>query len=150
MKAVIYRLIVFLLVAFLLTLSFATAQDDQEDEENGEGTCFLASFCLIVLFIVFLIYLSARRKSKTSQEGRARGGMYTPPHQPGYRYPMPHTAYPPPSSAYQQRPEPQKKDVKCDLCRSKNLRFFEEGFVKCNDCRHVFYITEGYSRRRGR
>ena len=149
MKAVVYRLIVLMLVVILLTMPSATAQDDEEGED-GAGTCIFASFCIITLFIIFLIYISAKRKSEASQEGRARWGTYTQPHQRGYRYPLPRSVYPPPPPTYQQRPEPQKSDVKCDLCGSKNLRFFEEGYVKCNDCRHVFYITEGYRGKRKR
>lgn len=148
MKAVVYRFIIFLLVAFLLILPSASAQDD--DEGDG-GTCIFATFCVLMLFLIFLIYLSTKRKSETPWGGRARGQMYTPPTQPRYRYPPPHTTYPPPpATTYPRKPEPQQKDVKCDLCGSKNLRFFEEGYVKCNDCRHVFYITEGYSRKRRR
>jgi hypothetical protein len=150
MKAVIYRLMVFLLVVFLLITPHASAQDNEENEGDDQG-CIFATFCLIMLFIIFLIYLSAKRKSETSQDGRARGRLYTPPQRPGRRYPLPYTAYPPPpSTTYTRKPEPQRKDVKCDLCGSKNLRFFEKGYVKCKDCRHVFYITEGYRRKKRR
>lgn len=147
MKAVIFRLMFFLLLVILLTMPSATAQNDEEDSAN---TCIFASFCLITLFIMFLIYISAKRKAETSQGERPRWGTYSQTHQRGYRYPMPRPVYPPPAPSYQQRPEPQKRDVKCDLCNSKNLRFFEGGYVKCNDCRHVFYITEIYRRKKGR
>lgn len=149
MKAVIYRLMVFLLLVILLTMPSATAQDDEEGED-GASTCIFASFCLITLFIMFLIYISAKRKAETSQEGKTRWSTYTQPHQRGYRYPLPRPVYPPPTKTYPLRPEPQKRDVKCDLCNSKNLRFFEGGYVKCNDCKHVFYITEGYRSKRKR
>ncbi len=149
MKAVIYRLMVLMLLMILLTMPSATAQDDEEGED-GASTCIFASFCIITLFIMFLIYISAKRKAESSQEQKPRWGTYTQPHQRGYRYPMPRPVYPPPAPTYQRRPEPQKRDVKCDLCGSKNLRFFEGGYVKCNDCRHVFYITEGYQRKKRR
>ena len=158
MKAVIYRLMVLLFVLFLFTLPSAMAQDDESDEEaSDEGACIFATFCVLMLFIIFLIYMSAKKKPEKPWGDRTTGQIQRRPQQPGYRYPIPHKAYPPQAptyplrtKAYPPKPTPQRKDVKCDLCSSKNLRFFEKGYVKCNDCRHVFYITEGYSRRRGR
>lgn len=158
MKAVAFRLMVLLFVLFLLILPSAVAQDNETDEDaSDEGTCILATFCTLLLFIVFLIYVSAKRKSEQSQSGRTPGQMQRRPQQPGYRYPGSHKAYPRRTPAYPRKapvyppkPTTPQKDVKCDLCSSKNLRFFEKGFVKCNDCRHVFYISEGYSKKRGR
>jgi hypothetical protein len=158
MKAVIFRLIVLLFVLFLLIFPSAAAQDDESDEGSGDdAACIFSTFCVLFLFVLYLIYVSAKKKSEQSQSGRAPGQMQGYHQRPGYRYPAPHkgypprtTRYPPRTQAYPPKPTPQRKDVKCDLCSSKNLRFFEKGFVKCNDCRHVFYISEGYSRRRGR
>lgn len=150
MKAVIYKFMILLLVIFVLITPNVSAQGDEDNEGDDEG-CIFATFCLIMLFIIFLIYFSAKRKSETSQEGRPRARRYPPTSQPGRRYPMPYTAYPPPPpTTYPREPEPRKEDVKCDLCGSRNLRFFEEGYVKCKDCRHVFYITEGYRRKKRR
>jgi hypothetical protein len=102
-----------------------------------------------MLFVIFLIYISAKRKSQKQAESRTGGPGYPPPTRPQYAYPAHRHPYPPPiAPVHHPQPPPPKKDVKCDLCGSKNLRFFEKGYVKCNDCRHVFYITEGYRQRR--
>lgn len=144
MKAVSLRWIVIILIIFFLTAPSASAQDG--DEESSDDTCILSSFCIITLFIFFLIYISSRRRSRDSQYPTGTSPHEYPPKQPGYRYPMPHT-YPPPPSR-NQRPPPPKTEIKCDLCDSKNIRTFEDGYYKCNDCKHVFYHTETSRRRR--
>ncbi|UCE37255.1 MAG: hypothetical protein JSW00_17550 [Thermoplasmata archaeon] len=156
MKAVVNKLMVFLFLVLLLSLPLSAAQEgdgegEGEEEDTGdEEGCILATFCVIMLFVLYLIYYATRRKRETSG-GRQAGQPSYPPPGREYRFPVPHKPYPSTQTRpYPSAPEPQKKDVKCDLCRSKNLRFFEKGYVKCNDCRHVFYISEGYSSKRGR
>lgn len=149
MKAALHGLLVFLLVILILTLPTVSAQEDEEngEEENtGNDGCIIATFCVVMLFLLYLAYIATRKKSDTSS-GEARGKPKSPPRGSTYRYPGTYRPYPPPpAKSYPPKRELEKKDVKCDLCNSKNLRFFEEGYVKCNDCRHIFYIGEGYSR----
>lgn len=153
MKAALHWLLVLFLVILILILPTASAQ---EDEENGEGEdtgnegCIVATFCVVMLFLLYLAYYAMKKKSDKSS-GEAWGRSRYSSRGSTYRYPGTYRPYPPPpAKTYPTRKEPEKKDVKCDLCTSKNLRFFEKGYVKCNDCKHVFYISEGYSRRRGR
>jgi len=147
MKAVKKYLVILLCLILLSSFSFAKAQDDQEEEPEDESGCIFATFCVLILFLMFLAYMASRRKSERSWEGRAEERRSYPRSQ-AYRYPPPRTAFPPSELiAVPPKPTPQKSEVKCDLCNSKNLRFFEDGYVKCNDCRHVFYITEGYGRK---
>ncbi len=154
MKSAIYCSIAILFMFFLIALPLATAQggdqNDSEDEAGAEEGCIFGTFCLVMLFLAFLIYFSTRHKSEESRAQHGRDPFQTPPPRHGYRYPTTHRPYPPPPSrTYPQIPEPQIKDVKCDLCGSKNLRAFEEGYFRCNDCKHIFYIREvDRSRRR--
>lgn len=151
MKAVVYSSIIILLLVFLLTSPFTLAQNDEEEEEQQDdgSACIFGTFCIIMLFLLYMVYLGNKRKSERSQEQRVKGQYPTPPPpRSGYRYPPRYPAYPPPPAARHPRPPPQKKDVKCDLCGSKNLRTFEEGYFKCNECRHVFYISESYRQKR--
>ena len=151
MKAALLRLLVLLLVILMLTLPAVSAQEDGEngeEEDTGDNGCIIATFCVVMLFLLYLAYLATRKKSDTSY-GETRGKPKYSPRGSTHRYPGTYRPYPPPpAKSYPPKREPEKKDVKCDLCNSKNLRFFEEGYVKCNDCKHVFYISEGYSRRR--
>lgn len=146
MKAVVFSSILALLIMFLFISPFAAAQNGEDDEEdNGEG-CILATFCVITIFIIFLIYLSSKKKSEEAKEEKARRQYQPPIPRPGYRYPAPHTTYP--SKIRGPRQEPPRKEVKCDLCSSKNIRSFEGGYFKCNECRHVFYISEMHRSKR--
>ena len=149
MKAVIYTLTAVLCMAIILISPIASAQDGSDGEEGSDDACIFTTFCIVMLFVLFLIYVAAKWKSDASQEAKARWQSRMRTYQQGDRYPTPHKIYPPPpGTALQPKPLPQKKDVRCDSCSSKNLRFFEKGYVKCNDCRHVFYISEGYRTRR--
>jgi hypothetical protein len=145
MKAVVLEWIMVLLLIFLFVSPGASAQDG--DEEADDGTCILSTFCVIILFIFFLIYISSRRKAQDRQYPQGTNPPGYPPGQTGYRYPGPHT-YPTRTPAGNRVPPPPKTDIKCNLCNSKNLRVFEDGYYKCNDCRHVFYHTEIARRRR--
>jgi hypothetical protein len=153
MKAALQMLLVLLLVILMLILPTVSAQEDEEngeEEDTGDNGCIVATFCVVMLFLLYLAYYATKKKSDTSS-GEARGRPRYHPRGSTYRYPGTYSPYPPlPTKSYPSKREPEKKDVKCDLCNSKNLRFFEEGYVKCNDCRHIFYIGEGYNRRRGR
>ncbi len=139
MKAVNVKWIVVMLILFLLITPNVAAQDD---DEQSDDACILSTFCVIILFIFFLIYLSSRRKNQDQQYPRGTNAPGYPPGQSGHRYPMP------PITRGNQGPPPPRTDIKCDLCHSKNLRVFEDGYFKCNDCRHVFYHTESSRRRR--
>lgn len=143
MKVVKFIWILIFLTFMLLSTQTVVAQD--EDEDTGSDTCIFSTFCVVTLFILFLIYLSSRRKNRDYQYEQATNIPRYPPGQPDYRYPSPPT-YRSPGSRGKQGPSPQKTEMKCDLCNSKNLRVFEDGYYKCNDCRHVFYHTE-YTRR---
>jgi len=140
-------LICLFILLFLLASPPVSAQDDEGNGEGEDTSGVTCVFCSIIIFIVFLVFMAYQNSKRRNQE---KGG-YNPSvysgqsYQQGYRYPQRRAPpqQPPP-------PPPQKSEVKCDLCFSKNLRFFEKGFVKCNDCRHVFHVSEGYSRRRGR
>jgi hypothetical protein len=145
MKVVKLAFIVVLLSIVLLTAPTVMAQDDEEEDASGDA-CIFSSFCIVMLFIFFLIYVSSRKKSGDYQQTRGTGPPGYPPTPPDTRYPMPRS-YPPHRMRGQSPPPPPKTEIKCDLCNSKNLRVFEGGYYKCNDCRHVFYHTE-YSRRR--
>jgi hypothetical protein len=131
-----------LFLMFVLSLPGAAAQDDEGDggEDDSGVTCV---FCSVIIFILFLVYMAYQGSKRRNQErgGYAPSvhGSYTP--QTDYRRPQYRT--PPPQAPVQ------RGDVKCDLCGSKNLRFFEKGYVKCNDCRHVFHVSEGFSPQRG-
>ena len=145
MKAVSVKWIVVMLILFLLITPNVAAQGD--DEETSDDACILSTFCVIILFIFFLIYISSRRKSQDQQYPRGANPPGYPPGQSGHQYPGPHT-YPSGTNVRNQPPPPPKTEMKCDLCHSKNLRAFEDGYFKCNDCRHVFYHTESSRRRR--
>ena len=145
MKIARIGLFAVLFLTFLLTMPYSMAQEDEEETTANEDICILTSFCGVILFILFLIYVSSKKRSNSSINHRTSGSRGYPPRQPGYRTPMPHT-YPPPRKQMK-APLPQH-DVKCDLCGSKNLRTFEGGYFKCTDCRHVFYHTESSRRRR--
>jgi hypothetical protein len=151
MKAALHGLLVFFLVILMLILPTVSAQEDEEngeEEETGDNGCIVGTFCVVMLFLLYLAYLATRKKSDTSY-GETVGKPKYPPRGSTYRYPGTYRPYPPPpTKSYPPIREPEKKDVECDLCNSKNLRFFEKGYVKCNDCRHIFYIGEGYHRRR--
>jgi hypothetical protein len=139
-RAVIISL---LFLIFLLATPNIAAQDDEGNGEDTSGdTCVICSIIILIFFIVFMAYKNSKRRNQ--DKGGYNPSAYSgQPYQPGYRHPQRRA---PPS-----QPAPvQQTDVKCDLCNSKNLRFFEKGYVKCNDCRHVFHMSEGYSRRRGR
>lgn len=144
MKAVSIGWIMIMGIIFLLTAPSAAAQDG--DEEASDDACILTTFCVIILFIFFLIYINSRNRSKNPEYPRGANPPQYPPKQPGNRYTMPQS-YPPPTSRNQRLPPP-KGEIKCDLCDSKNIRAFEDGYFKCNDCRHVFYHTESSRRRR--
>ena len=137
--------IVVILTIFTITLSTAQAQDG--DEEATEDVCIFSTFCVVMIFIFFLVYFSSRRRNRDDQYSQGTNIPRYPPRQPGYRYPMPPT-YQSPVRIQGQRPPPPKTEIKCDLCDSKNLRVFEDGYYKCNDCRHVFYHTESSRKRR--
>ncbi len=153
MKAAIHITIAILSILLILSLPSVGAQGDGEngeEESTGSEGCIVATFCVVMLFLLYLAYLATRKKPDTST-GEIREGYRYSPHGSTYRYQGTYSPNrPSPARTYTPKPQEEKRDVKCDLCNSKNLRFFEEGYVKCNDCRHVFYITEGYSRRRGR
>jgi hypothetical protein len=145
MKAVGLWLIIALVLASITFIPTVSAQED--DEDTDDSGCILTSFCIIMFFILFLIYLSSRKKASRDAQTSTQPG--TPPRQPGYpprqtgyRYPVPHRIVAPQTLGVP------KGEVKCDLCGSKNLRTFEGGYFKCNDCRHVFYISETGKRRR--
>lgn len=145
MKNAIIGLITVIFLTFLLMIPYAIAQEDEEGTTANEDVCILTSFCGVILFILFLIYVSSKKRSDSSVNHGTSGPRGYPPRQPANRYPMPHT-YPPPRK--QMQAPSQKPDIKCDLCDSKNIRTFEGGYFKCNDCRHVFYHTESSRRRR--
>jgi hypothetical protein len=148
MKTTIYGYITVLCIMFLLISPQVAANGDSNDTDD-EGTdsgdvCFISSFCSLIIFLIILIYLS-KRKSKDLSEERANRQYQPPTHGHGYRHPVAHKAYS--SQPYAPHPPqlmPQKKDVKCDRCASKNIQAFEDGYFKCKECRHVFYISEGY------
>ncbi len=148
MKTAIYGYITILCIMLLLILPLAAANggsNDTDDEEaDNSDACLLGSFCTLILFLIVMIYLS-KRKSKDLSEERANRQYQSPAHGHGYRHPEAHKAYS--SHPYAPHPPqlmPQKKDVKCDRCASKNIQAFEDGYFKCKECRHVFYISEGY------
>ncbi len=150
MKATLQWLLALLFIILMLILPTVSAQEDEEngEEETGNDGCIVTTFCVVILFLLYLAYLATRKKSDTSYGETRRKSKY-PPRGSTYRYPGTYRPYPPPpAKSYPPKREFEKKDVKCNLCNSKNLRFFEEGYVKCNDCRHIFYMSEGYSRRR--
>lgn len=145
MKTTIIGLFTIIFLTFLLMMPYSMAQEDEEETTGNEEVCILTSFCGVILFILFLIYVSSKKRPDSTVNSRTSGSQGYPPRQPHSRYPMPHT-YPLPRKQMK-APLPQH-DVKCDLCGSKNLRTFEGGYFKCIDCRHVFYHTESSSRRR--
>jgi hypothetical protein len=152
MKVAHHWILILFVVILILILPTASAQEDEEngEEETGDNGCIVATFCVVMLFLLYLAYIATRKKSDPSS-GEVRGKPRFPPRGSTHRYPGTYRPYPPPSAkSYPPKMEPEKKDVKCNSCNSKNLRFFEEGYVKCNDCRHIFYMSEGYSRRRSR
>jgi hypothetical protein len=146
MKGAKITVIAVMLSLFLLFSPTAFAQDDEEEDTSADA-CIFSTFCVIMFFIFFLVYFSSRRRTRDNQQYQTTGPPGYPPRQPGYRYPMPPT-YQPPGTVRGQVQQTPKAEVKCDLCGSKNLRVFEDGYYKCNDCRHVFYHTETSRRRR--
>jgi hypothetical protein len=123
------------------------AQNESE-EDNADGeTCIIGSFCLIILFIFFIGYLSIRQRTKARRAEAAKSGPSGHPHGYGHGYAQ-YRTMPPPVQGLHPEHSVNRKDVKCDLCSSQDLRFFEKGYVKCNDCKHVFYISEGWRARR--
>ncbi len=151
MKAAVSRFMVFFFILLLITLPSAVAQNDTgEDQESDEG-CILTTFCVVSLFLLYMVYLSAKRKKEASERDKTGTQPGSPPRPQGYRYPISHRPYPTAKTpAYPPPQMPRKEDVKCNLCNSKNLRFFEEGYAKCNDCRHVFYMRKSYDRTKKR
>ncbi len=154
MKTAIFLSIAVLCMLFLLSLSSAPAKGDSEndtgnEEINGADACILGSFCTIIIFVIFIIYLGAKRKSEESNGQRTQRQYHTPTSQHGYHGPVPHKVY---SSGGRlpvpQQPKPQNRTVRCDLCESTNLRAFEDGYFKCNDCKHVLYIRNEHRYRR--
>ncbi len=146
MKGAKITFIVVLLSFFLVFSPSALAQDDEEADSTGD-VCIFSSFCIVMLFIFFVVYFSSRRRARDNQQYQTTGPPGYPPRQPSYRYPMP-PPYQPPGTTRGQVQQVPKTEIKCDLCNSKNLRIFEDGYYKCNDCRHVFYHTETTRRRR--
>jgi hypothetical protein len=144
MKAVILSSILILLLTLLSTAPFAAAQNG--DEEGGAEGCILATFCVITFFIMFIVYYSSKKKAEEAKEAKAREQYGATLPRTGYRYPHPRAPYP--TRTRHPRHDPPRREVKCDLCNSKNLRTFEGGYYKCNDCRHVFYISEVHRGRR--
>lgn len=132
-----------LFLVLSLTLPGAAAQDDEGDggEDDSGVTCI---FCSIIIFLIFLIYLAYEGSKRRKQERGGYDPMVYGSYNPQRDYRQPQYRAPPPQAPVQ------RSEVKCDLCGSKNLRFFEKGYVKCNDCRHVFHVSEGYSPQRGR
>jgi hypothetical protein len=146
MKVVKLAWIVVILIIFLMTSSTVQAQDDEED--TSADACIFSTFCVTALFFFGILYLISRRKTRDNQQYQRTSPPGYPPRQPEYRFPPPPTYQTTGSVRGQRTPPPQKTEIKCDLCNSKNLRVFEGGYYKCNDCRHVFYHTETTRRRR--
>jgi hypothetical protein len=135
------RWLVAIFILLLLIIPAVSAQEDDEDQAASEDTCIVGTFCGIMIFIFFLIYISVKKKPRDSQEIRGTSTQRYPPRQPGVRYPQ-QRPYPPPMGISHPRQPPQPKDIKCDLCGSKNLRHFEHGYAKCKDCKHVIYTLK--------
>jgi hypothetical protein len=146
MKALGLRWIVVVFILLILFIPSAAAQEDDENQSAAEDTCIVGTFCGIMIFILFLIYVSYKKKPRESQEIKGTTTQTYPPRQRGYRYPS-QRPYPPPMGMSRPRQTPPPKDIKCDLCGSKNLRHFEDGYAKCNDCKHVIYTLKKNRRR---
>ena len=144
MKVASLSLILILMVASILFVPQVAAQNDEENADDS--ACILTSFCIVIFIVLFLFYLSVKKKARDQMEPTAPTQSGYPPPQPGYRYPPPGLGAQPYGMARTQD-QPVQVEVKCDLCSSKNLRSFEDGYFKCNECRHVFFISEMQKRR---
>ncbi len=142
----------FLVLIFLTSFSAAAQDEDEDDEEEDAESAWLGAVCCFASVIgIGIIFFMLKKKADERRESQSLQGR-RPHSRPPYPYTprpshqvrsgtyagYPYAPVPPQTTAA----PPSRGPVQCDRCGSQNLRTFHDGYIKCNDCKHVFHSTE--------
>lgn len=149
----------FLVLIFLISFSAAAQDEDESEEEDDSESMWLSAVCCFASLIgVGIIFFMLKKKADERREMQSLQGRRAhsrpsypsttrPPHQvrpPGTHAGYPYTPAPPSTTTV----PPSRGPVQCNRCDSQNLRTFHDGYIKCNDCKHVFHSIEASRKRR--